>query len=95
MVVRRPLCKKCHKRPRRSLYYCKECLKEHNEQTKKLKRKYRASNKCVMCGSPSSTRRCNLCQETEQKQQKNRPYSKSKLSKKGTYGSIKQISEVI
>ena len=89
------LCKHCKTKPRVSLYFCKECLEAHNKATRELKRKYRANGKCVMCGEPSSTRRCKECQILDNKYKDESLFIKSKKAKQGQFGGIKQISEIL
>lgn len=92
---KKPLCKKCKKNLRVSLYFCKKCKEEHNKQTKSLKRKYRKEGKCVMCGKKSKTRMCIICREKNNKSIKNSSFSISKKAKKGLYGGLKQLEKII
>lgn len=89
------LCKKCKERPRTSLYFCKICLDLHNEKTKELKRKYRKSKKCAYCGEKSITRRCPNCKIKYKKEVNNSLFIQSKKAKKGIYGGLKQIREIL
>ena len=90
------LCKQCKKRRRVTLYFCQPCRESHNKQTRKLKRKYRAENRCVMCGELSGgSRRCKTCVDKNYIYVINSPWLKSKKSKKGIFGNINEIMRLI
>ncbi len=93
---KKPLCKKCKKNIRVTLFFCENCRQIHNKKTRELKRKYRAEGNCVMCAKPSDGRRlCKVCQIKTYEYIKNSKYIQSKKAKQGSFGGLKQLSEVI
>ena len=90
-----PLCKHCKKRPRVTLFYCQFCRERHNARTRKLKRLYRSEGKCTMCGKKSTKVRCPECYAKEREYEKNSPWVKSKISKRGQFASIQQLMRLI
>ena len=93
------LCKKCGLKKRYSLFYCKDCLKIHNNETVNLKKRLRQQNRCVDCAKDLSLenrdgkRYCKSCMKKARS--RDMRYRINKKIKSGAYQRPEEILKVI